>query len=257
MFYLKSTCNLYIKNAVRKKTAAMLSDQTIVVWVLLLSCFLALTFSISHGINDYKSRNSNESLQLQLLSIALALLVLWNSNDIEIVRRLFSQLDYLEHYFLKLTILGLSTFLGSLKLLSQNVYSNNISEFNASHIMLRYQNTVKPWECGSGIIQNHFLGASTSYLFPKSSMDGINQCCYMHDIDYCCQIGRKAADYALYDCLHIHCVDDHCPFAIDVYTVLLDNLGTRAYTYAATDEFDCGTTDCTLANLPWPNIGIN
>ena len=113
-----------------------------------------------------------------------------------------------------------------------------------SENIMKYNNTIRPWKCGSNIVESHISGISTAYFFPLTSLDAINNCCYEHDANYCCQIGRKAADDKLYICLETHCKGPYCDNVIRMYRYLLDSLGNSAYVGSIEDFENCQHFNC-------------
>jgi len=121
---------------------------------------------------------------------------------------------------------------------------------------------VADWGCGSTYLQMQTIGMYSSFFFPPDTLHEVNQCCFRHDLDYCCQVGQVAADRRFYDCV-FHAVgkcdapsngglrslwmkvihDRMCDWGHATYVYLLDLWGSTAYENAITAH-DCVDVVC-------------
>ena len=180
------------------------------------------TFTIVSIVIAFRSARRKEAQIFAILLLALCFKLIFVAVEMydcdDMIGECIQSLSY-----------GVDYTLAIYSVLVSKLYASTETTPVVTNSMLRYQHTDQKWLCGSNDLQHHILGASTSFFFPNTSVDAINSCCHLHDVDYCCQVGRELADQKLYSCLRIHCMESYCDKVVDMYTLLLDNLGESAY----------------------------
>lgn len=184
--------------------------------------FICLLLSFANIAIYGQYRNDSRKIQKHvsyLLGLIIVILCVEYKNEIQ---------NHLHTDGVMKLLMNVLSYVFDLFLYSYHFLTNTTTSMRYK-TMLRYENTIHQWECGADNIQTHLTGFSTSLFFPMTSVDDINSCCHTHDYEYCCQIGRNLADQRFYTCLRESCKEWYCTHVIDVYEILLDNLGEHAY----------------------------